>query len=148
MQTTRFQKIDATGQITESPDYVAILETRFNPFTGEPVKLIWNRNLIKVRNWKHAEKVCAQLDLCGRSDWRWPTSLERELINDKTRHGPALDPIFNSPEYGFEWTSTPFADDSDGSPSVYAWFVYCFSGNSLCGSQDGYGFVRAVCVSQ
>ena len=140
----RFQKLDASGQVTDSPDYVAVLESRFDPLTGAPVRLMWARTLIEVKNWKAAEKACSKLKLCDFDDWCMPTVQERELITDKARHFPAIDPIFNSPEAGWEWTCTATAF----SPAGFAWNVNFNYGVCDWGNRDNDGFVRAVRVSQ
>lgn len=140
----RFQRLDAAGQLTQADDYVAVLETRFDLITGEPVKLIWDRNMLGCGRvtYDEAIKLVAAHTLCGKPA-RLPTIDELQALVDRTRFEPAIDPIFDC-KPNFYWSSTPTAF----SPSVYAWGVSFYDGDSDYFYQGSEAFVRAVRVSQ
>lgn len=140
---TRYTKLDAAGQPTESADYVAIRAAFFNYDTMKLEWLIWSRDVIEVDDFADAQRKASEVTLCGQV-CRAPTIQELQSIVDFTRYEPAIDPIFNAPKYGWCWSSTVDAE----SPSGYAWFVGFANGNSLYYGRHGDGFVRAVCVSQ
>jgi hypothetical protein len=88
-----------------------------------------------------AEKICAELDLAGHTDWRLPTVDELFALADRTRYSPAIDDeAFPNTQSDWYWTSTVTAWSSG-----CAWFV-CFNYGSASYylRDDDSAFVRAV----
>jgi hypothetical protein len=106
----------------------------------------WARHLSPERmNFADAQKYPTTLSIAGFSDWRAPTVLEALLLADRTRHDPAIDPVF-FPECQSTWIWTSEVDAS--SPSGYAWDVGFSGGSVYWDNQDYECFVRAVRVGQ
>lgn len=141
--SNRFTKIGTNGQQTEGDDYVAIRAPIFNYETLQLEWLLWDRNYIEVGKYAEAQQKASEVRICGKPG-RAPTLVEQLSIADYTRHGPAINPLFNCPKYGRFWTSTLDAED----PSVLAWYVGFNDGDAFYTYHDTRGFVRAVRVGQ
>jgi hypothetical protein len=117
--------------------------------TGHPFVLDTQQNLIftidhlspKRVDHETAEKLAADCDLGGVTDWRLPTVEELFLICDRTKLSPAIDtdafPGTNSDWY---WSSTRAAWD----PASAAWIVSLANGGAGHGRRNDTAFVRAV----
>jgi hypothetical protein len=91
-----------------------------------------------------AQKLCADLRLGDKSDWRLPTVQELFAIVDHSRHEPAIDAnAFPETESGYYWSSTPCA----WRPGSAAWCVLFYDGYVLYSVHDYECFVRAVRVA-
>jgi hypothetical protein len=88
-----------------------------------------------------AEKLCAECDAGGHSDWRMPTLQELFAIADHSQQDPAIDQeFFPDTKSDWYWTSTPTAWSS-----ALAWCVDS-DGGVVCSLHRGFNlaFVRAV----
>lgn len=137
MQTTTFIKLSPTGE--ELPaDATTWAAVRYVELGIEVSTHTLNTSPV---NHYEAEKLCAELDLLGKKDWRLPTRKELCCLVDDTRISPAIDTnFFPDTRSRWYWSSSLYAGDSGS-----AWFVdFC---NGLAGYDTrGYssGFVRAV----
>lgn len=133
----RFVNLGADGKPTTGA-HVAVYDRKTN--------LTWSRELVPggSRNWKDSLAAAAAVRLLGKEDWRAPTLEERLSINDYTKHSPALDTAHFAKESGWEWTSTPDAED----PSFYAWGVGLGYGHSSRSFRSYRYLVRAVRAGQ
>jgi len=111
--------------------------------TDTQLNVMWSKATLTDAYVTHAqaEKLCADLDLGGHTDWRLPTRIELLALVDDTRYRPAIDseafPDTRSDDY---WTGTTCAWSS-----VRAWFVG-FNGGLASDFPRDYNlaFVRAV----
>jgi len=85
-----------------------------------------------------AATYCETLSLDG-GNWRLPTAMELDSIVDYSRNGPAIDPIFQSAEPLYYWSSTTRAVYEDR-----AWGVYFGDGERYIDGKDGANAVRCV----
>lgn len=110
-------------------------------------KLMWTHTLGEA-NFKKAQALIDKANaekLGGFDDWRLPTVEELFCLADRTKASPAIDKeaFHDTPDYGWYWSSTPYAPLSG-----CAWGVYFSGGNSLDLLRDGGSYVRAVRASQ
>jgi hypothetical protein len=126
----------------------ATTNTRFvdngdGTITDTLLNLMWSKATLsdKCITHKKAEKICAELDLAGHTDWRLPTVEELFALADRSRKQPAIDTdAFQDTKSDWYWTSTISAWSSD-----FAWFVYFSYGFAYdYRRDDGLAFVRAV----
>ncbi len=124
--------------------------------TDQVTGLIWQRALPSLYygctrairdkgdscSWDEANNYCHSLVLAGADDWRLPSKIELESIEDETRYNPAVNmPIFPpqpSGYYGWFWTGSPYGGGGA------AWFVSFIDGST--GSAGGSAGLRARCV--
>ena len=108
--------------------------------------LVWSKATNSAKNVTHkkAEKLCADLDLAGHTDWRLPTIEELFALADRSKVRPAIDTnAFPDTKSDWYWSSTVHASDSS-----YAWVVHFGYGFALdLHRDDGSAFVRAVRAS-
>ena len=133
----RFTKLGADGKPITGK-HVAVHDAK----TG----LTWSAEpLLDGKNMNHADamQACADLKLCGHTDWRAPTIEELLSIVDYTRCDPAVDSEYFLGPYGWTWSSTPAK-----APAGYAWGVYLYDGYSYRGNTGNHGHVRAVRAGQ
>ena len=92
-----------------------------------------------MRNWSTAVQYCADLDLGGHTDWRFPRVDELFTIVDYSTYGPAIEPIFdcNSNDY---WSGSTHAE-----VSTYAWCASFYNG-CVYGNDKGANGLRPVCA--
>jgi hypothetical protein len=130
------------------PAAAAPTTTRFvdngdGTITDTLLNLMWSKATLsdKCITHKKAEKICADLDLAGQSDWRLPTVEELFALADRSRKQPAIDTdAFPDTKSDWYWTSTISAWSSG-----YAWIIHFSSGSASGLHRDDYdAFVRAV----
>lgn len=115
--------------------------------------LVWEQDILSdAATWSAAKTRCDGLVLAGYDDWRLPSRIEAVSIQDFTRTGPAMNPVFHMPasyspnSFVQQWTSTRSATD----PSlVWASDLYSetvMSGTSTAEDPPGatLEFVRCV----
>lgn len=135
----RYTKIGADGATLapDATDHVAVLDTT----TG----LMWSANDVSGDvDHDTAEKICADLDLAGHTDWRLPTIRELFGLVDHARHDPAIDTdAFPSCASDWYWSGCRLAAD----PGC-AWIVG-FTHGHVYYNRRGYvsARVRAVRVA-
>ncbi|HEY1898615.1 MAG TPA: DUF1566 domain-containing protein [Steroidobacteraceae bacterium] len=139
--TERFVKADTTGLLlpVDATEWVLVLDSSTD--------LMWSRGFaaVKVKRWKAALQAATDFAIGELTGFRAPSVQERFGISNLTRHSPAIDTrFFDSPDSGWEWTSTLWAP----SPADDAWFVYLNHGNSHWNLQYTEGFVRACAPRQ
>ncbi len=83
--------------------------------------------------------------LCGASDWRLPSLNELLSIVHNGRTDPAIDQAYfpHTPQYGWYWSSSPYADNSGN-----AWYVNFDGGYVYYSSKSSYNHVRLVRAGQ
>ena len=135
-------KIGANGEqlSADATDHVAVLLPALGlMFTRRPVN-------DEGKSQDALEKACAQYSCAGFSDWRMPEVDELQLIIDRTRHAPALDPAFFDVPLDWLWTSSECAwqkkDASGRSPC--AWYVLASGGGVYYDHRSDDGFALAV----
>ena len=99
--------------------------------------LLWSSTLPKEMTWQKAIDACKNLDFNGHKDWRLPTVKELISLVDYEKYDPATE-IPNT-ESNFYWSSTTFADFTDG-----AWYVGFNYGNVYNRGKANAFYVRAV----
>lgn len=131
----RFIKIGEDGALlpADATEWIAVLDTKTN--------LMWAVEVLPRQTFKAAGESVAKLKTAGFADWRMPSVEELFCLADRTRYEPAIDTNY-FPETPSSWFWSSTVDAS--SPSVFAWFVSFYSGNSGWDFQSGEGFVRAV----
>ena len=111
--------------------------------TDNKLGLMWSKATLTAKcvTHKKAEKVCAELDLAGHTDWRLPTVEELFCLADRSRKTPAIDTdAFPDTKSDCYWTSTISAWSS-----AFAWLVSFSYGDSSSSHRDDLSaFVRAV----
>jgi hypothetical protein len=137
------QSMNAVAQAIATPAAARFVDNGDGTITDTRSGLTWSKATLCEEEINHAqaEKICAELDLAGHSDWRLPTVDELFALADRTRTEPAIDTeAFPDTQSDWYWTSTISAWSSG-----YAWVV-CFDGGDAGSSRrDGdYAFVRAV----
>ena len=96
------------------------------------------------KRWEKAIESCADVDLLG-ATWRAATLREVLALADfENPNGPFDKSLFPTlPEYGWLWTSTPYAREADPASPVYAWGVHLFGFAHIYGRYDE-GFALPV----
>lgn len=114
--------------------------------TDTTTGLSWSKATLTPKEVNHtaAEKLCAELDLAGHTDWRLPTVEELFVLADHSKRSPAIDTdAFPDTHSDWYWSSTLHA-----SGSSYAWIVYFNYGNAYYYRRgNNSAFVRAVRAS-
>ncbi len=121
---TTIQKLDAAGNLLPAD-------------TTAHAILVINGLRIDVRprefseNHAAAMAECQAVDLLGLT-WRAATRREvLALVDDENPNGPFDKTLFpNLPEYGWLWTSTPYAREEDPAAPVCAWGVPLYDGDA------------------
>ncbi len=105
--------------------------------------LVWQKGSSPKLSWDDATKLCEELDLAGRSDWRIPTREELLKLVDRTRKDPAIDiKLFPETEPNVYWSSSRDGGEiwtvgfSDGDEFIfdsldYKWHTRCVSENKV-----------------
>lgn len=76
----------------------------------------------------------------GHADWRLPDIKELQSINDYSRKGPSISPIFGPSQFAFYWSSTPHTGSN-----TCAWGVgFGGGGNVYHDNRPDLNYVRAV----
>jgi hypothetical protein len=87
--------------------------------TDRSTGLMWQTETkCYTSTWKEALSYCDQLTLAGFSDWRLPSREELRSIVDYFKYGASIFDDFNDKAYGFYWSSTSVANDTD-----FAWGI-------------------------
>ncbi len=112
--------------------------------------LLVNDLRIDVRKRKavpHAQAMaqCAKVNLLG-ATWRSATVREAWALADLTNpNGPFDKNLFpHFPEYGWLWTSDPYAREADSAAPVFAWGVGLPNGFAYVGSRHYEGLALPV----
>jgi hypothetical protein len=93
------------------------------------------------KNWKDAEKACAEYRALGFDNWRQPAPQEELAVVDYDTFNPAVNrALIPNPKNGWVWTCKP---DPSG-PAGYAFCVDFDNGLVGFASQSLYARVRAV----
>jgi hypothetical protein len=126
------------------------------PHTADPTQ---NISMLQLWNGKDgtaggpAETYCTGLKLGGLK-WRLPEIWELLTIADKSRHNPAIDPIFKyivADQYSparWYWTKTPKQETNIGTTTQYNYTVKFYDGRDEAGLIGAVGNPLSVrCVS-
>jgi hypothetical protein len=138
---SRFKKLDANLQpvADDATEHAAVLDTQQNLIFA-----IATGDAETEYDFATASKLCADLRLGDKNDWRLPTVQELFAIVDHGKHSPAIDEaVFPNTEHGYYWTSTPCA----WRPGSAAWCVNFNFGHVTYDDHDLECFVRAVRVA-
>jgi hypothetical protein len=129
-------KISATGEHlpADSKDHVAVLLPKHGlMFTARVI----NKD---EKAQSDLEADCKNIDVAGFTDWRMPEIDELQLIVDRTRYNPALDPeLFLDVPLDWLWSATAAAWSS-----ASAWLVGANDGFVGNLRRSGSGFALAV----
>ncbi|MBN2361903.1 MAG: DUF1566 domain-containing protein [Deltaproteobacteria bacterium] len=123
--------------------YTLTSDTVLDTVTG----LLWQRNFpATAQNWSSAGSYCQSLDLGGfASGWRLPTISELESLIDWSRYNAAIDmTAFPGTPGELFWSSNIEASRGDAGPTLGAWGVDFYHGNSKTASLASSGYVRCV----
>jgi hypothetical protein len=137
----RFQKLDANLQpvADDAVNHAAVLDRQQNLIFA-----IATGDAETEYDFATASKLCADLRLGDKNDWRLPTVHELFAIVDHSKYSPAIDEaVFPNTEHGYYWTSTPCA----WRPGSAAWCVAFGGGYVGNGGHAAECFVRAVRVA-
>lgn len=111
--------------------------------TDDQSGLMWQDNsdtASKKMNWSSAIGYCEDLELGGHTDWRLPNLRELKSVVDRSRYMPAINPVFMYKVSDWYWSSTTYANGTNG-----AWLVHFGSGDdSYNGNKDDSYYVRCV----
>ena len=82
--------------------------------------LMWMKSAyIDSLSWEDALNFSDTLSLAGYSDWRLPNVKELESLNDETKKGPSLNPVFHSANMNSSyWSSTSLPNQP-----LKAWYM-------------------------
>lgn len=107
--------------------------------TDNKTRLVWQQEPAwSTYTWAKASTYCRDLQSGGYSDWRLPVVTESKTLVDYTRHGPALNPVFEA--RGIEWASTTSVKDNK-----MAWSLDPYNGWVGLRAKDSY-FTNVRCV--
>ncbi len=106
-------------------------------------ELVWDdRPKVETATWVGAIKICEQLKLYGRSDWRLPNFNELYTLtvySDNNRSIPTIDAAFKNSKAKAYWTSTSGDNDHDR-----AWGISFKDGSDFSYDKTEQIYVRCV----
>jgi len=110
---------------------------------------MWTKdaNIYGQQGWTNAVEYVNSLSHGGHADWRLPNLRELQSLMDYESYGPALPPGHPFTDVGgmnrYYWTSTTYANDTDG-----VWYVATGGGRADHGSKAAMRYVWPVRVGQ